>query len=219
MTHHEMQITVVTIGDSLTQGNPPPEHRHGNTGKFQGFLLDYLRKHGIEADIWNFGIGGQLAGQIVDRVGEATRAANPDVVVIMGGTNDVWRFSQAGEGITDEIAEGVTDDLERGVACVRKESTKVKIVLCSIPAFANVNTLVPEMFEAIKKTNKQILKICERSGCTFCDVNASMRVEEKYGYCNPTLVIADGVHFTPEGNKTVGEKIGACIKSLFPQKS
>ncbi|MHA1369320.1 MAG: SGNH/GDSL hydrolase family protein [Promethearchaeota archaeon] len=208
------KIKIVTIGDSLTQGNPPPEFRHGNPGKYQSFLYYYLKDRNLEPDIWNFGIGGELMCQIINRL-EPTLPA--DFIVIMGGTNDAWRFSLAGEDIESEIADDILENLQRCMDIIKKhpKSQEIIPIICSIPPMANIPSIDPKIILTIKITNLKIKEFCEKNRVFFCDVNKAMRLNEMEEYADPKNVVADGVHFTPAGNKKCGEAIGKKIFEII----
>ena len=210
ITHANGSLKILTMGDSLTQGSPPPEHRHGNPGQYQWFMYGALRSAGIETDIWNLGIGGQRVGQIVDRIGSALPA---DVVTVMGGTNDVWHFAAAMVGFENEIVENILDEHTRGINIVRSNPgcKHTCVILCSIPPMGNVKTLTKAMFDTVNNANVEIKALCKKEGAVFCDVNKAMRGDEVNKYARPELVLPDGVHFTEAGNKACGEAIAKCI--------
>ncbi|MHA1679984.1 MAG: SGNH/GDSL hydrolase family protein [Promethearchaeota archaeon] len=215
MTGEKKSIVIATFGDSLTQGNPPPEHR-GNPGKYQSHMHDYLVNAGYEVDIRNHGIGGQLVGQVVNRI----KAILPvDVVTIVAGTNDIWHFSLAGEGIEEEIKEAIIEELELAISIIREhpDGERITLILCSIPPFGNVKGLAPVMFKCIRETNAEIEKLCARESIPFCDVNKAMRLDGPDMYANLEFVVADGVHFTPAGNEACGLQLAKCIASLVPK--
>jgi lysophospholipase L1-like esterase len=217
MSKHKPKIwKIVTIGDSLTQGNAPPEFRSPEQdNKYQGFLYRYLKARGIEEiDVWNYGIGGQLIGEIIQRVASTLPA---DIVVIMGGTNDAWRYSHE-EEIREEIVAEIVEELSRGLNDVRShpQGKDTKIVVCSLPPVADKKTLDPGIHETINIANEKIEAFCEQSGIIFCDVNEAVRLADSpEKYADSSLVIADGVHFTPAGNKACGEAIGKCVAAII----
>lgn len=202
------------MGDSLTQGSPPPEHRHGNPGQYQWFMYDLLRSTGISADIWNLGIGGQKMGEIIDRIKSALPA---DVVTVMGGTNDVWHFAAAMVGFENEIVEGIIEEHVRGINIIRSHPgcKKTRVILCSLPPMGNVKTLTKAMRETVNNASVQIEALCKKEGTIFCDVNKAMRGDDVNKYARPELVNPDGVHFTEAGNKACGEAIARCIAAVL----
>nr|MDO8083669.1 SGNH/GDSL hydrolase family protein [Candidatus Sigynarchaeum springense]MDO8118896.1 SGNH/GDSL hydrolase family protein [Candidatus Sigynarchaeota archaeon] len=201
---------VVTMGDSLTQGGVPPEHRHGNPTQYQWFMYNFLKEKGIEVDIWNLGIGGQTIGQIVARIEPALPA---DVVTVMGGTNDIWHFAAAMAGFENEIVDGIIEEHTRGINIIRSHPgcKNTHVILCSIPPMGNVKILTKAMLDAVNDANVKIESLCKQERVIFCDVNKAMRGDEVNKYARPELVGPDGVHFTEAGNKACGEAIARCV--------
>ncbi|MBN2150273.1 MAG: SGNH/GDSL hydrolase family protein [Candidatus Lokiarchaeota archaeon] len=210
-------VKVVTMGDSLTQGGAPPEHRHGNKSQFQWFAYRYLKEHGIDADIWNLGIGGQTIGQIVARIPPALPA---DVVTVMGGTNDVWHFAAAMAGFESEIVDGIIEEHVRGIGTVRSHPgcKHARVIICSLPPMGNVKTLTRAMLDAVNDANARIEALCKKEGVIFCDVNKAMRGDEVDMFARPELVLPDGVHFTEAGNQACGEAIARCVEAALKSK-
>jgi lysophospholipase L1-like esterase len=208
---------IVTIGDSLTQGNAPPEFRSPEQdNKFQAFLYRYLKAElkNADIDIWNYGIGGQIIGEIIARVASTLPA---DIVIIMGGTNDAWRYSHDEEMREDVVAE-IIEQLGRGLDAIRSnpKGTTTMVVACSVPPVADKKTLDPGIHETINIANEKIAAFCEQSNIFFCDVNEAMRLADSpEKYADPDLVVPDGVHFTPAGNKACGEAMGKCVAAII----
>nr|MDO8109302.1 SGNH/GDSL hydrolase family protein [Candidatus Sigynarchaeota archaeon] len=203
-------LKLVTMGDSLTQGGVPPEYRIENPNLYQSFLHRYLKKEGIDVDIWNLGIGGQTIGQIVSRLAGGLPA---DIVSILGGTNDVWHFFAAMKDHEHEIVEGIIEELTRGIEIVKAHPAckDTIVIICSLPPVGNVKTVLPGMIDTVNQANVEIEALCAQKGVIFCDVNKAMRAEDEKKYAKPQLVVLDGVHFTPEGNKACGEAIARTI--------
>jgi lysophospholipase L1-like esterase len=203
-------LKVVTMGDSLTQGGVPPEHRHGNTTQYQWFMYKFLKDQGIGVDIWNLGIGGQTIGQIVNRISPALPA---NFVTIMGGTNDIWHFIAAMEGHEDEIIDGIIEEITRGIHMVKNNPAckNTRTIICSMPPFGEVKTLPNSAFGTLNKTNALVEQLCKKEEAIFCDVNKAMRIDDRMKFARQDLVVADGVHFTVAGNQACGEAIARCI--------
>ena len=98
---------------------------------------------------------------------------------------------------------------------MENRSSKIKLVLCSIPPFGDVKTVDIRMVNAINKTNIEIKKLCDQNDKVFfCDVNKAMRLDVPEKFANPEFVVLDGIHFTFKGNKACGEAIAECISKL-----
>ena len=99
--------TIATIGDSLTEG--------GGRGTiigpmvsipnmYQFWAREWLMNKRVFCEVRNYGSSGQVIGEICGRFNETVPA---DVIVVMGGTNDVWRCREGAPGIEDEIAQAI----------------------------------------------------------------------------------------------------------------
>ena len=219
MSKTSKTIKVVTMGDSLTQGGVPPEYRIENPNLYQAFLYQYLKNNaGINADIWNLGIGGQTMGQIIARV---PTGLPTDIITILGGTNDIWHFLDAMKGYENEIIDGIIEELTSGIKVIKAHPgcKNTIIIACSIPPVGDVKTAPLKMADTINLANQKIEALCKATNVRFCDVNKAMRTNDAKKHAIKELVVADGVHFTPAGNKACGEAIAKCISNLMKGKS
>ncbi|MFI8565596.1 SGNH/GDSL hydrolase family protein [Rhodococcus sp. NPDC078407] len=79
---------LVALGDSMAQGNSRVEWGiHGDTSWYSYLVCGDAAPM---ADGGNFGVNGATTAQVLARSGEAL-AANPDILVVNGGTNDLAR--------------------------------------------------------------------------------------------------------------------------------
>ncbi|MGB2721631.1 MAG: GDSL-type esterase/lipase family protein [Rhodococcus sp. (in: high G+C Gram-positive bacteria)] len=79
---------LVTLGDSMAQGNSRVDWGiHGNTSWYSYLVCG---DGAPAADGGNLGVNGATTTQILARTDEAL-AANPDILVVNGGTNDLAR--------------------------------------------------------------------------------------------------------------------------------
>lgn len=79
---------LVTLGDSMVQGNSRGDWGiHGNTSWYSYLVCG---DNAPAADGGNLGINGATTTQILARTDDAL-AANPDILVVNGGTNDLAR--------------------------------------------------------------------------------------------------------------------------------
>ncbi len=203
------KVRIATIGDSLTQGNPPPNFRH--SGTYQHWMKEWLNKAGIRTSITNWGIGGQVSHEIALRIPQTIPT---DILVIMGGTNDVWRYSAFDDEMSAEMADDVVEQLASGAksANLGREGGAKHIILCSVPPFVKVLTAPRDAQKNVIRVNAGIKDLCAKEGYHFCDVNAAMCLPDGTG--DPKKHLADGVHFTPAGNQACGEAIAKCITKI-----
>ncbi|GAB4329960.1 MAG: hypothetical protein Kow0069_37590 [Promethearchaeota archaeon] len=213
-------LKIVTLGDSLTQGSPPP-CLHPDT--YQYHMLAAMRERGVgvgpdvHVDVVNHGVGGQVAAQVVDRI---PGALDPDVdaVVLMAGTNDAWRYTAYDEEMAADVRDDVVQTLVAGVKkCLELREVSAHrlevVVLCAVPPVGAVPSIPKYMGSTIEAINERLATACTRLGVTFCDVHEAMRGEG--GRARPDLVVGDGVHFTRKGYEACGRRIGACVASAL----
>ena len=135
----------------------------------------------------------------------------------MGGTNEIWRDADLEEKKEKEISDTILELYEK---CVYKaiefqkeeNGNSPTIFVCSIPPFADVNTLPKNGHKALLFINERIRIWVEKQSneqIKFCDIHKAMQNEKLY--MRDGLAIADGVHFTKKGNKACGEAIARCI--------
>lgn len=212
-------IRIATIGDSLTEGSA----RLARIGPiiciphtYQFSTYEYLKENGHEIEVVNHGIGGQIINEITSRFEETLPT---DFLVSMSGTNDLWQFSDMGDGIEKDIMEDYRDEhdekIEKIFDICKKNNWKLpKIVLCSIPPFGNVRTLPENIQNTVKFLNQEIEKYAQEKNYVFSDVHKAMRNSDDF-YMDSKNCVDDGVHFTIEGNKTCGEAIGKTLHDLL----
>jgi lysophospholipase L1-like esterase len=202
-------IKIVTIGDSLTQGNPPPHSHH--PGQYQYFMLKILTEAGYAIDNWNCGIGGQIMNEIAVRI---PGVMPTDIIAISGGTNDCWRYSNFDEEIGNDMIADVLENMQIAINNAKKGS-KV-IILCSIPATIPGKGASPEMLKNIIKARPKIEKLAKDNGIYFCDIYKAFADEKATnGQAKQGLTTPDGVHFIEKGNQAFGECLGKCILKII----
>jgi acyl-CoA thioesterase-1 len=111
------QLTIVTLGDSITKGV-----RKGVTSQqtFASLLEKELQKGGVSVRVINVGIGGERTDQALKRL-DRIFALKPDIVTIMYGTNDSYvdRDKTASRITVDEYQKNlnaiVVEFLRRGI--------------------------------------------------------------------------------------------------------
>jgi lysophospholipase L1-like esterase len=206
-------IKIATFGDSLTQGGAPPNCEH--PGVYQYFMVKILEKAGWIVNSVNWGIGGELMGQIAARVPQALPV---EIISIAGGTNDVWRYSNFDDEMSREVVDGVIEEMDRAVDFVLKgpNGKKTKIIVCSTPPILPSNAVSTAASDNAIKLRGMIEEYAKKKKVFFCDIFAAMK--DKSGRARKELVNPDGVHFTIEGNKAFGETLGKKILEIIEGK-
>ena len=210
------KIKIVTFGDSLTQGNPPPHKYHPH--KYQYWMSKKIIAMGIVENSFydvNYGIGGQLMGEISVRIPNSLPA---DIISITGGTNDCWRYSDWDEELSKDMRNDVLEEMEEAINYARNgpNGNEIKIILCSVPPVLPGKNL-GNMLKNIILLRDSIKELSVKHKTYFCDIYEAMLDKDSKGSVRSNLVIGDGVHFTTDGNQAFGEALGEKIVQIMKE--
>lgn len=169
---------VVFMGDSITEdwGHVYPEFFKGKP---------YI----------NRGIGGQTTPQMLVRFRQDVIKLNPDVVVILAGTNDI--AGNTGPSTLEMITDNLFSMAELA------DAHGITVILSSIlPVYEYYWR--PELDPApiITEINSRVLKFTEERGLIYLDYFSSV-VDERNGM--QSKLAHDEVHPTAEGYKVMSE--------------
>ena len=136
------------------------------------------------------GVSGQNTTQMLSRFEKDVIALEPQVVVIMGGTNDL------AQGVTEE---GIRDNL----ASMAQLATAagIKVVLCSVTPCNNSSSRLKNPNTKgvhIIALNGLIKTLCESNGYTYCNYWDSM-VDTDGLSLHPDYRLYDYLHPGPDG--------------------
>jgi len=187
-------LVIVGLGDSTTAGTPgflspleAPPNGMGNPESQYGFWVTKARQG------WRFlnkGINGQRTDQMLSRFGRDVILAKPDVVVILGGVNDIYQ----GRG-----PESVGDNLQ--MMYERAEASGIAVVGATILPY---NFAEARESQAIRRVNAWIEERSKSSSMLFCDANRAVRDARDPDRLSST---PDGLHPDVEGYRKMGEAI------------
>jgi lysophospholipase L1-like esterase len=181
---------------------------------YQFWLYKALQRENVNVKVHNLGIGGQIIHEICGRFQLCVPA---NVIVSMGGTNDIGRYGDFAPEIADDIAETIIYEYFQAVSAAETNQMDQMgflpvILINSVPPFGRTKINTPNRHQAIEVVNQRLREWVDQLGhpnVMFCDVYAAMAEED--GCARTELMVADGVHFTIKGNETVGETIASRI--------
>lgn len=178
----EEKIKVACVGDSITEGWASTDL---NTQSYPAHLKNLL---GDGYDVRNFGIGGRTAMKVAQGMTPywnesffaQSKSFNPDVVILMLGTNDV---------VTDNWNDGATyyPDLKALVEVYQGLPSSPTVYLAT-PSTA-FDAAHPEKLQ--NKAVPIVKQVAEETGATLVDINALTANNGKY--------YPDGIHPNDEG--------------------
>lgn len=193
-----VKARIVGIGDSTTAGTPgfmspleaPPDGRGDPESQYSYWMM----KSHPDWDVLNRGVNGQTSGQMLARFEGDVVAARPDVVVVLGGVNDIYG------GCTAASVERNLGSMY-GIA----ERSRILVVGATILPY---DTAGKREQEAIRDVNAWIEFSCG-GGRLFCDTNAAVRD------ASDTSRLAsspDGLHPDVRGYRKMGEAIAVTLE-------
>ncbi len=172
---------LIAFGDSITAGYQ---------ADIETPYTDYLEP--LMGDEWvfvNMGINGELTSQMLKRFERDVIRHKPDVVVILGGTNDIgWGIES--QSIIKNLKSMVQQALDAGITPIP----------CAIPSLIGFDELILPRQEV----NAAIAQFAKEKEIHFVDlftVTADEKnwLDQKYS--------SDGLHLNTQGYKLMAETI------------
>ena len=183
----EGEIDLLFLGDSITEMWPQAA----------------WDEHFAPRNAANFGIGGDRTENLLWRLRNgATGSLEPEVVVVMIGTNNF--------GIGNESAEQVAQGIEAVLDQVQASFGDTQVILLGIlPRDQAADT---EFRRKIIKTNVLIAPLGERDGVHYHDIGAAFLEED--GSMSPEIM-ADFLHPTEKGYAVFAEQLNTILEPML----
>jgi len=188
------RLVIVGLGDSTTAGTPgflspleAPPNGSGNPESQYGYWVAVSRPGW---KVVNRGVNGQRTDQMLARFGRDVILAKPDVVVVLGGVNDIYQGRGYG---------GVRDNLQ--MMYERAEASGIVVVGATILPY---NSAGEGEIEAIHSVNSWIEESSRNSAMLFCDTNRAVRDASDPDMLGST---PDGLHPDVDGYRRMGEAL------------
>ncbi len=186
---------IVALGDSLTVGYQLTDDEDWigftpYTVFFNERLSELGQREGLQFQIHNKGILGEVTSEMLARFGRDVLNLKPNFVIIMGGTNDLG----GGAPPVD-----VLGNLTRMYDAALKND--IKIIACSIPSILGCDSLIAPRVAL----NEMIRLHCAQNGMAFADVFGATadpktnRLIDHYS--------SDGIHLSTLGYKKMADTI------------
>lgn len=183
-----MAKRILCIGDSNTYGYDPRSY-FGSRYPEGVCWADQLE--GFE--VINCGLNGMTIPRNHIRSVGRIRSSDPDLVIVMLGTNDLLSGLSA-EQIADRMEGYLTSLLSEG-----------KLVLLISPPILQYGEWVldDDVVEESQELGGRYRELAERMNCMFAD-SGEWGIEMTF----------DGVHFSPEGHKTFADELNMILDNI-----
>jgi lysophospholipase L1-like esterase len=175
--------TYVALGDSLTAWPDTPWPSR----------LDALDS-GLRF-VHNAGVPGNTTAQMRARLSSDVYAYNPDVLFVLGGTNDLG-LGISGSAVIANLRSIIVD----------AKAHKITVIVLTIPP-DSYTSMAPK----INSLNAAIMNLARSQRVTYVDIHAPLANANGVYYPKYT---SDGLHFSNLGAQTVANTVRARIRLL-----
>ena len=195
----EKGLVFVAFGDSLTVGYqspilgcelPPPTPYTEFLNERIGKMPDFDMEDAPRVEFLNRGVVGELTEDMLDRFDRDVVKAEPDFVVILGGSNDLgWGVDP--QSVAGNLAEMYREAVGHGI----------RPIACSVPSVLGFDDGIPPRLvlnRLIKEYSAEHGQICVDLFAATCD-SATGRLREEYS--------SDGLHLNASGYEAMAEAI------------
>jgi len=200
------RITIIGFGDSITKGYRPGVRLHQT---FCALLERDLRELGFNVIVTNIGKGRERTDQALDRLINQVVSRNPDIVLLMYGTND--SHIDVGKDSSRLDIDKYKVNLHELIKKLREAN--IQPVLMTEPRMTNSAKAKENEPYASNDMNfmlQDYVNICQEIAkeekVEFVDHFQIWTKSEKAGQ-NLDEWLTDGVHPNPEGHKKIAEAI------------
>jgi lysophospholipase L1-like esterase len=211
-------LVVSTFGDSITDvgsyGSVMDQNQLFPFG-YQATMYTEFKQMGIQSKIHNYGIGGQFARQIVDRLPTSVPA---DYITILAGVNDVNTADYVVENATQILTDSIVQTMTDGVNSVlTQRPPETKVVIGTIPPFCTRGGWgqLEAKRDAIVYINKRLRSLVvawNNTRILLADVFSDMVIDDGDGWRLEVCCPQDRLHFTPQADIICGQAFSRAIR-------
>lgn len=181
-------MKILCIGDSNTYGYDPRSYL-GSRYPAEVRWTDRLKDH----EVINCGVNGMTVPRGQTRYPGLIRIDDPDLVIVMLGTNDLFSSLNAGQ-----IAARMGGFLDTIIA------TGKPVLLISPPVLQYGEWVMDDdLVEESENLGEMYRELAAEKGCMFAD-SGEWDVEMTF----------DGVHFSPEGHAVFAQELQKILNKL-----
>ena len=202
----EANDVVLFQGDSITDAGRSRQNTAANDRPGLGSGYSYLAAARLLAGrptdklkFLNRGISGNQVIHLADRWRNDCIDLSPDVLSILIGINDTWRFFDGGEGVPVDKYRQVYHDL---LTDAREALPNVKLVLCE-PFILRCGVVTEQWYEQVADRQKIVAEFADEFDARL--VPFQSRFDEASERVDPTYWAHDGVHPTAAGHALMAD--------------
>jgi len=194
--------TIVCHGDSLTEGSDLEK----------SYTWPHLVENKINVTVIKSGIGGDTSGGLLCRFYHDVVRYQPEMVVILGGTNDLWWDLDINLILANMFAMACQAQYQNIVPIVGlplplyMENIRHQNMMAPIAGWDKCLNKLSELVDALAVAAKENDIACLDFYHPFLDTNEN--VQGKY-------FLEDGLHPNKRGHRLMAQKMVELLRSLF----
>ena len=194
--------TIICHGDSLTEGSDLEKN----------YTWPHLVENKVNVTVINSGIGGDTSGGLLGRFYQDVVRHQPEMVVILGGTNDLWWDLEINLILANIFAMACQAQYRDIVPIVGlplplcMENIQHQKMMAPIAGWDKCLNKLSELVDALAAAAKESDIACLDFYHSFLGING--RVETKF-------FLEDGLHPNKAGHLLMAEKMVELLRSLF----
>ena len=196
------RLVFIAFGDSLTVGHHSPTIDDPLPTPYTWILQRRTENTpGLQVEFVSKGVSGQVTEEMLTRFEVDVIDAQPDAVIILGGSNDLgWGIER--KEILGNLVEMYDHAQEHGI----------RPVACTVPSVLGWDEGIKPRLEL----NRLIEEYCERNGIICVDLfsatcDSDMRLKEEYS--------DDGLHLTSLGYQAMADAIfSGAVKEIVEKR-
>ena len=153
----------------------------------------------------NRGMAGTRISQVKARLAGIMEELRPRAVVLYAGSNDI-------QGDRPPKAEYILRQFKKFVEIARESVPDIPVLYLSI-APSSAESRLPHI-DLVLKTNAVIKEWCDQeAGLSYCDLWVDLADSD--GKPHPACFLPDGIHFTPEGYRSIRSRVKKAVAGLI----
>jgi lysophospholipase L1-like esterase len=203
---------VLFLGDSITDAGGISREWSSEPFDGPGWLSRISRQVAgnpdLQLQLVNRGIGGNRVPDLLGRLQADVLDADPTVVVLYIGINDVWHTMSGGG--TDE--DGYVQGLARLVRTLREAG--IRVLLCTPSVIGEKQEGENELDDLLARYTDISRRTAAELDVPLCDLSSAFRewlTQHNQGNVASGLLTTDGVHLTDEGNRLLAETVAGAL--------
>lgn len=195
-------VTVVCHGDSLTEGADLPP----------GCTWPALTGNALKTPVENTGIGGDTTAGLLARFSADVVAKTPGIVVLLGGTNDLWWDLPVNQILANTFAMASQANYH-GIAPVIGLPIPVCVELAERQPFAPPLAGYGACVDKLRELTAALKTSAEGSDMPVIDFHALFVGEN--GHVNADDYLEDGLHLNRSGHRRMARAAAAVLRHEF----